>query len=335
MGNLGKCLLMHIVVFMASWTCIVSCNFEQKETMNPIIGNDGEEYFYTFTHINSLSEELRITAHLSYVYKLLSERTNRMADSDVKSKRLSLLAHLRNYIRRAEFPINSKFDERKPCFIDENGTYCAVGYLIQQSEGSELAEKINTLFQYDYLSDMQLPALNDWIAASGFSLKELAMIQPTYGKYILKNSFSAGAGVSYRGIDNGYPSFRLSYGKNIKDKIRMLHGRMEVVGQNDYYSSISAGYSTKLSNKKYLNNRRIGVFIGPALLVEEGQTAWLIKPEIQMNLFDARLFKNYFLSGILGYAYDVSLTKRDLFPANRNDISLHLVIGRVKGGKTY
>lgn len=303
--------------------------------MNPIIGNAGEEYFYPHSSASSLTEKQRIVAHLSYVMQLLSERTNQMSEEKVKMKRLALLNHLREYIRRGEFPINTKYNHRQPCFIDENGTYCAVGYLIQQTIGSELAEKINALFQYDYLSNMQLKALDHWVADSGFSLEELAMIQPTYGKYIMKNTFSVGAGMSYRGLDNGYPSFRLSYGKAIKDKLRIVHGRMEVVGHNDFYSSLSYGYFRSFGKKAYLRNRGIGVLIGPALLIEEGQTSWMLKPEIQLNVFSMSVFKQFGLSGILGYAYDVSINKQPLFPTNRNDLSLHLVLTRTKSGLTY
>lgn len=335
MKNRYRLGFIRLVIIPLALLFIFSCNSNQHENMNPILGNDGVTHFYSNENSSALSEKQRIVAHLTYVLQMLTEQSNRMSDGVVKMKRFALLNHLREYIRRAEFPINSKYNHRQPCFIDENGTYCAVGYLIQQTAGSELAEKINALFQYDYLSDMKLPDLDRWVAMSGFSLEELAMIQPTYGKHIIKNTLSAGAGMSYRGLGNGYPSFRLTYGKAINEKLRTIHGRMEVVGKNDFYSSLSMGYVTKLSNKAFLRNRHIGVLIGPALLIEEGQSAWLIKPEIQLNLFSARLFKNYFLSGLLGYAYDVSLTKSALFPTNRNDLSLHLVIGRTKSGMTY
>ena len=72
---------------------------------------------------------------------------------------------------------------RRPCFIDRDGNICAVGYLVEQSAGRELAEQINAKYQYDYIRDMDLPELADWVAGSGLSLEEVAMIQPTYGYY--------------------------------------------------------------------------------------------------------------------------------------------------------
>jgi hypothetical protein len=183
---------------------------------------------------------------------------------------------------------------------------------------------------------MQLPELSEWVSLSGFSLEEMATIQPTYGKIVIKNSVTVGGGMSYRGFNNGYPSFRLSYGHNIKDRLRSLHGRMEMVGQNDFYSTISYGYTIPLSTTKaYLRNRRIGAFIGTGLLVEEGKTSWMLKPEIQMNIFNAFIFKRFSLAGVVGYAYDISLNNESLFPSNRNDFSFHLILNRTKMGSTY
>lgn len=314
----------------------IGCKWIDHGSINPIIGNEGTLHFYQNHDLGALSEKQRITAHLAYAYQLLMDRTEAMPESEVKKKRLAVLEHLRAYIRRGEFPINSKYDERRPCFIDEKGTYCAVGYLIQQTAGSALAEKINSLFQYEFLSKMQLPVLSQWISNSGFSIEELATVQPTYGKVVIKNSITVGGGMSYRGLDSGYPSFRLSYGTNIKDRLRALHGRMEMVGQNDFYSSISYGYSFQLSKTKaYLRNRRIGALIGTGLLIEEGKTSWMLKPEIQLNIFNTFLFKRFNLAGIVGYAYDVSLNNESLFPTNRNDFSFHLILTRTKMGVTY
>jgi len=326
----------HLLIVITSAILLTSCKRNNEGSMNPIIGNTSAEYFFAPSERNSLLEKQRITAHLAYAYQLLMDRTESMPESDIKQKRFVVLEHLRAYIRRGEFPINSKYEERRPCFIDEKGTYCAVGYLIQQTAGSAVAEKINSLFQYDFLSEMQLPELSQWISQSGFSIEELATVQPTYGTYIIKSSVSAGAGMSYRGADNGYPSFRLSYGRNIGKRLFSLHSRMEVVGKNDFYTSLSYGYFKPLSKTKaYLKNRRIGVLLGPGLLVEEGQTSWMLKPEIQLNIFEILLLKKYPLTGFIGYAYDLSLNKPELFPTSRNDFSFHIVLSRIRGGVTY
>jgi hypothetical protein len=326
----------HLLIAITSAILLTSCKWNNEGSINPIIGNKGTLHFYQNHDLGALTEKQRITAHLAYAYQLLMDRTEAMPESEIKQKRFFVLEYLRDYIRRGEFPINSKYEERRPCFIDEKGTYCAVGFLIQQTAGSALAEKINSLFQYYFLSDMKLPDLSQWISQSGFSTEELATVQPTYGRYIIKSSVSAGAGMSYRGVDNGYPSFRLSYGRYIGKRLFSLHSRMEVVGKNDFYTSLSYAYFKPLSKTKaYLRNRRIGVLLGPGLLVEEGQTSWMLKPEIQLNIFEILLFKKYPLTGFIGYAYDLSLNKPELFPTSRNDFSFHIVLSRVNGGLTY
>jgi hypothetical protein len=312
-----------------------ACKETPNATLNPIIGNAGIEHFYATQSFSTLDEKQRVTAHLTYVYNLLSERTLPMPKSETRSKRLTLLEHLKEYISRGHFPINSKYDERRPCFIDENGTYCAVGYLIQQTAGAQLAEKINALFQYDYLMNMKLPELTSWVKASGFTLEELATIQPTYGTFVLKNSFGIGAGMSLRGVENGYPSFRLSYGTRIGENLQALHSRVEMMGHRSFYSSLSYRYGFKLSQAKpIIRNRGLSVQIGPGLLVDSGRRAWLLKPEVQFNLFSFSLFKRT-LAGVVSYAYDLSLTNPDLFRQSRHDLAFHLIYGRTKGGVIY
>jgi hypothetical protein len=75
-----------------------------------------------------------------------------------------------------------KYDDRKPCFIDDGGNICAVGYLVEQTAGRAAAEAINARHQYDELLAMDDPTLLAWATKSGFTLTELAMIQPTYDR---------------------------------------------------------------------------------------------------------------------------------------------------------
>ncbi len=67
-------------------------------------------------------------------------------------------------------------------FIDTKGTICAVGYLIEQSAGRPLAEKIAASHRYSFIEDIakDMPEVRDWVAASGFTLDELGQIQPGY-----------------------------------------------------------------------------------------------------------------------------------------------------------
>ncbi len=73
--------------------------------------------------------------------------------------------------------------QTRPCFIDTvSGNICAVGYLIAQTEGIELAQKINKKYQYEYIKNMKLPEVEAWTQKYGMSIDDCAMIQPSYPK---------------------------------------------------------------------------------------------------------------------------------------------------------
>lgn len=98
--------------------------------------------------------------------------------------REAALDELERYIARGEFPrrTDDTFAGRRPRFIDDRGVHCAVGHLIAASGEAELARAINATHEYDYVRDIDEPALVAWAKRAGFTLDELAMIQPTYGE---------------------------------------------------------------------------------------------------------------------------------------------------------
>jgi len=125
-------------------------------------------------------EQLRIETHLAYVESLLRARNADHLPNTLQEKRQQLITMLRDYRLAAEFPRNYDYTERKSCFIDRDGNICAVGYLVEQTAGRELAEQINSVYQYANIYDMDSPELREWVAQSGLTLEECAMIQPTY-----------------------------------------------------------------------------------------------------------------------------------------------------------
>lgn len=76
-------------------------------------------------------------------------------------------------------PVNAIVGDRS--FIERFGNICAVGYLVEQPAGRGVAEAINGQFQYAAIGAMDSPELRQWLAASGLTLAEATMIQPTYG----------------------------------------------------------------------------------------------------------------------------------------------------------
>lgn len=152
-----------------------------QSTVNPIIGNTGYEERHQVSVSDTSSEFELIQAHLDYVEKLLRKKKVEHLSVTQKQNRAKALDLLNAYWKNGQFPINTAYPNvRKPCFVDENKTVCAVAYLVEQTAGSELVEQINKQYQYTYIHDMNCVELDKWVMNHGFTKNEIATIQPTY-----------------------------------------------------------------------------------------------------------------------------------------------------------
>jgi hypothetical protein len=151
-----------------------------KDLINPIVGN--ASYIETFGKEPdaSVDEDLRIQTHLLWVENKLREKNTCGLSEEMVMKRNHVLDLLHNYAAAATFPRNYDHQDRRPCFIDKDGRICAVGYLVEQTAGRPAAEAINAKFKYTELMDMKDPLLDNWVASSGLTKEECAMIQPQY-----------------------------------------------------------------------------------------------------------------------------------------------------------
>jgi len=122
----------------------------------------------------------RIQAHLFNTIQHLRSQPTSHLSAELQQKRAHLLGVLHGYAEAAVFPQNYDFSYRIPYFIDAHNTACAVGYLIIADGHQALAEMIRQTNNYQYLLDMQYPELTAWVATSGFTAQELALIQPGY-----------------------------------------------------------------------------------------------------------------------------------------------------------
>jgi len=125
-------------------------------------------------------ERVRMTTHLRHVHDWLASRP--ATRPELAKRRASLLAAFDAYIAKGTTPKNADLPWRTPVFIDQEGTICAVGFLIQESAGRPLAEKIAKHHRYDFIEDIAaaMPEVRDWVAGSGFTLEEISSIQPAY-----------------------------------------------------------------------------------------------------------------------------------------------------------
>jgi hypothetical protein len=151
----------------------------QAQTVNAIIGDSSWYYSSGSWPDAHTVEKKRIQSHLAFVITRLKARS---VATELQLARLRTLSLLESYLEKGEFPSNFKYPsaERRPCFIDDDGKLCAVGYLMAQTAGLAEAERINSKFRFHYLAYMQDSALSRWQQTSGLSQKELAMIQPAY-----------------------------------------------------------------------------------------------------------------------------------------------------------
>ena len=215
---------MKIIIF---YTCLLLSSFtsiaQQKlQEVNALLHD--ESYIASFGVIPdaATNEQERIQTHLSYVEQLLRTADATNLTNNQQANRTFILDILHQYWTAGIFPTNRDYpDQRRPCFIDADGNICAVGYLIEQTKGRQLAEDINARHQYDFLLDMKEPAIEAWADEYGLTLEECAMIQPTYGAPPPDQT-------SYADIQTGYGvSSGLVGGTNIAINIANLSNRLK------------------------------------------------------------------------------------------------------------
>ncbi len=124
-----------------------------------------------------------IQAHLFAVENILRDADVSALSPELKRVRAKHLNVLHEYILKGEFPQNKWRQGRIPVFIDDAGVHCAVGFLIQQSGHDQLAQRIANHNNYIRVYDIADPEMVEWQKKSGFTIHELALIQPTYDNW--------------------------------------------------------------------------------------------------------------------------------------------------------
>lgn len=135
----------------------------------------------------------RIQKHLQLVEQELRSRPTAHLSADQASKRLQMLDQLQRYWMEGKFPINNHHAIRIPYFIDDFGTACAVGHLLIESGFEEVAQTIHTKMNQAYVHEIPYKELPAWAASHGFTVSELAWIQPGYSPARVYSSIGTGA----------------------------------------------------------------------------------------------------------------------------------------------
>jgi len=121
-----------------------------------------------------------IAAHLMLVESTLKNRDVSHLTTAQRNNRLHLLSELNGYWKAEIFPINDYLTYKNPVFIDRIGTHCAVGYLMQQSGNDKLAREIDANEKFAYVKEIKTEGVAAWAKTYGFTIDELAWIQPGY-----------------------------------------------------------------------------------------------------------------------------------------------------------
>ncbi|HEX6962855.1 MAG TPA: hypothetical protein VF175_13380, partial [Lacipirellula sp.] len=97
------------------------------------------------------------------------------------AERMVNVLRLRRYAHRGVFPINEHASDRAvPVFVDNYDTACAVGHLMRESGwGGEVAA-IQAENNLVYVTDVTGGPVAAWVAGSGLTQEEAALIQPAY-----------------------------------------------------------------------------------------------------------------------------------------------------------
>lgn len=184
-----------VIVFTLIFSgCIKQSHLDQKT--NSIIGDIAFFQKFGFNPDQNTDENIRIKTHLEYAENLLRSKKIEDLSAELIQKRTHLLNFLHQYINAGVFPQNFDYEEeRKPCFIDKNGKICAVGYLVEQTAGRKVAEKINFNNKYLTIYEMEDVALDEWITSNGLTKEECAIIQPTY-RYPISRTYAISSGIA-------------------------------------------------------------------------------------------------------------------------------------------
>jgi hypothetical protein len=133
-----------------------------------------------------------IALHLELVEKTLKRRSVAHLSTQQKANRKELLNKLNGYWQAKQFPINDYLTYKSPVFIDRFGTHCAVGYLMQQSGYENLAREIDSKQKFAFVHDIKVKGVDKWAQEQGFTIDELAWIQPGYWVTTTANDLSGG-----------------------------------------------------------------------------------------------------------------------------------------------
>jgi hypothetical protein len=168
-------------------TCIIYTGFGKSKQayeklceVNKCWTEQPDVYQLSYPEYDNRSEREWIRTHLTLVEQTLRARSTAHLSEQQKANRLNALAHLNQYWHEGNFPVNDQYKYRTPIFIDKYDNFCAVGYLVKATGFEQVSRKIAATTNLAYVREMNYPELFAWASDYGFTVDELAWIQPGY-----------------------------------------------------------------------------------------------------------------------------------------------------------
>jgi hypothetical protein len=151
---------MKAVVFAAlAATFVLGFQFQPSSSVQDvdrIIGTG------TFNAVKSVAAgpqsevQSRIADRLVYLETLLRSRDVSDWPEALRVERMKNIDHLHQYRVQGKFPTNyDRPDEHLPCFMDRDGNFCAVAYLVAYSAGLPIADELNSDYQHIWSHSQQ------------------------------------------------------------------------------------------------------------------------------------------------------------------------------------
>lgn len=297
------------------------------EPVNSLIGDQGFAAIMGYYPNSNSDENLRVKCHLLYVEYLLRKKKCNHLSKTKQRKRVEILDLLHSYALVGKYPENKFAEaERKPCFIDDQGVICAVGYLLETTENRAFAEEVNNKYQYSEIYEMDIDIIENWAKENGLTLEECAMIQPTYD-YIwfrnYQNTLIFSLGSTFRFDKSYYSKLELAYSFNnvFKRKFRSSLSLQYIPLRSGNYSAALSYYKTV-----YIH-RRIRSFagVGAERFSIDQNKGWNLLPEagISYQFIKGRMIFNTQLA----FSYHISLQNSDAYQLGRSEVSALIGLG--------
>lgn len=176
-----SCTFLLCLFSWVSWAGHEKNDVRQKLVEINACWNEQEDVANLTIPIRTLhSDQDWIALHLELVENTLRKRDVSHLSAVQRQNRMQCLDYLHDYLLSRNFPINEVFTYRRPIFIDPYDNFCAVGFLVKATGFEQVSRKIARETNYAYVREMNYPELLDWASSYGFTVDELAWIQPAY-----------------------------------------------------------------------------------------------------------------------------------------------------------